>query len=180
MYKLEKSFLIIIILLLIFFNSYSQNIPKEDYIKSNRVSGSVLGNDNGAGIKGGAYLYFNDSCVILHFDGLGNKTIYFKIYQKYWNAEDRHIVIVCYDSTKTATYTNKNELGRFTPDLSITLDYNAKVTFQEKTKSTTTKYIDVNCWFYGKGFMISFGSEAKSQPNNIPLIRKKLFKTIIG
>ena len=178
--KLKKEIRLLSVLLIIGTSSHSQVVPKEDYIYSKSVSGSVLATENGAGLKGSAYLYFTDSCVILHFDGLGNKTIFFKIFKKYWNQEDKHIVITCYDSTKTAKYTDKKELGKLIPDLSITIEYNSIYTLEEgHTKSTSHKYVNVVCWFNNKGFMIYFGSNAQSQPNNIPIIRRKFSKLII-
>ena len=177
----KQKTLLLIILVTLNLDLFSQSIPKEDYISSKSVIGTTLGTNEVTSIKGGGYLYFNDSCVILHFDGLGDKTIFFKTYKKYWNQEDRQVAIVCYDSAKTAKYLDKAQLGKVTPDLYITLNYNASLTRQEgHTKSTTIKYIEVECWFYGKGFRIGFGSDGTSQPTNIPRMRKKYSKVIIG
>jgi hypothetical protein len=161
--------------------TYSQTVPKEDYISTKSVTGTLLDENGGVGIKGGAYLYYNDSCVILHIDGAKNKTIFFKIFKKYWNNEDKHIVITCYDSLMLAKYPDITELSKHIPDLVIHINYDGAITFQEgHTKSTTKKYVDIDCTFYNKGLKVGFGFDAKSDKLNIPIIRKKYSKYIIG
>jgi len=177
-----KILLGLIILSTFFSKAYSQIERKEDYISSKSVSGTLLEIDNGtASIKGNAFLYYNDSCLLLHIDGAKNKTMFYKVFKKHWNNEKKRLDITCYDSTKLATYPNTNDLIKTVPDLIIFINYDAAMIFNEGyTKSTTIHYISVDCNFYNKGLKVGFGSDTKSQPNFIPIIRKKYSKSIIG
>lgn len=153
--------------------SFCQNVPQEDYIYSKRIIANTLGTNNNANLDGDGFIYFNDSCVLLHVKKLSKNPLYFKIYKKVWDEVQKNVLIVCYDSVSLNNIKAKNN-SNTDPVLSVTLDYNTSYTLQQgHTKSITNKFIQTSLFFYKKGFRIDFGIDAISQKNKIKGLKEK-------
>jgi len=150
-------------------SSFAQFAPKEDYIECSKVSCYSPGSLANIIVKGGAFLYYNDSCLLIHLDGFGNKTLFFKIDSKKWN--DGMLLIRCFDSSKSARPMNRTDS---TPDLVIQIGYSGTETeYNTYSSKSTPLYLTVTCFFYTKNFVINFSYPIYYRPQKIPAIKKK-------
>ncbi|MDR3705345.1 MAG: hypothetical protein P4L28_05505 [Paludibacteraceae bacterium] len=159
---------------------HAQTVPKEDYISTKSVVATQLNNSDADTFKGGAYLYYNDSVIILNIGAANKKSMIFLIYKKHWNNEDHHIVITGFNLKTLAKISNINELKDEVPDIVITINYKGGMTTEYgHSKSVTKKFIDVDCIFYKGNITVGFGDGGKSEPNYIPIIKAKYQKNFI-
>lgn len=143
---LMKFFALIILLM--------QQVPTEDLIYSAKPVGSIQTQVSATPMKP-AWIYYNDTTLVVHTEG---KTGRYAIYSKRYDAQDKNVVIVCYDSVAHARYGDR--LAQITPSLKVTIDYNATVNGRP--------FPDVDCWFMAKGVRLGFGFEAKRDlPNKL-------------